>query len=313
MGSYLGQMDPATDAAYEQSTRDAVGAGINFIDTSLNYRHQSSERNIGQALAALFDSGQTRREEIVVCTKAGFLVPNAIPSGTMASGDTVARMHSMAPAFLADQLERSRDNLRLQTVDVFYLHNPETQLGHVARDVFDHRVGAAFETLEKLASAGNIRFYGTATWSGYRDQPPEQGLSLVRLESLARDVAGASHRFRFIQLPFNLAMPEAAAARREVIDGRNLTILEAATELGITVVASASLLQARLSRDLPESVAERLPGATTDAQRAIQFTRSAAGLAVALVGMSSPAHVAENAAIASIRPADLSAWFPPNR
>jgi aryl-alcohol dehydrogenase-like predicted oxidoreductase len=105
-----------------------------------------------------------------------------------------------------------------------------------------------------------------------------------------------------VQLPLNLAMPEAFTLKPEMLDGRPRSVLEAAGELGITVVASATLMQARLARTLPEQLESAIPGELTAAQRAIQFTRSTPGIAVALVGMSDAAHVRENAGIAAVAP-----------
>ena len=210
----------------------------------------------------------------------------------------VDNMHSMAPEFLADQLERSRRNLGLETIDVFYLHNPETQLNRIPREEFHARIRRAFGFLEDAVSQGKIRFYGTATWDGYRRplSGPE-GLSLARLNAEAEAAGGKQHHFRFIQLPFNLAMPEAYALKPE-----GESVLMTAARLGITAVASATILQARLSRNLPEDLAARMPGLVTDAQRAIQFTRSTPGITTALVGMSQPEHVRENLALAVVPP-----------
>ncbi|MGH9662654.1 MAG: aldo/keto reductase, partial [Bryobacteraceae bacterium] len=288
LGTYLGAADDATDDAYAEAVVAAVCRGVNFLDAAINYRHQRSERAIGVALDRLFRSGEFRRDEIVVCTKAGFLTPGAVDPESLGPGDVVARMHSMAPRFLADQIDRSRANLGLETIDVFYLHNPETQLPHV--DDFEARIAAAFEELERAVAAGRIRAYGTATWDGYRKKP---GLDLGRLADLARAAGGDRHHFRFIQLPFNLAMPEALS------NG----VLAEAERLGITVVASATLLQARLARGLPGEVAEKFPGLATDAQRAIQFTRSTPGISVALVGMGRREHVIENLGVATVPPA----------
>ena len=80
----------------------------------------------------------------------------------------VGGMHSMAPEFLKDQIERSRLNLGLETIDVLYLHNPETQFGFVSPDEFYARARAAFEFLETAASNGKIQYYGAATWEGFR-------------------------------------------------------------------------------------------------------------------------------------------------
>ena len=205
----------------------------------------------------------------------------------------------MAPAFLADQLGRSRQNLGIETIDVFYLHNPETQLSYVGQDEFYARIHQAFIFLEQAVKEGRILYYGAATWEGFR-KPPESPatLSLGRLADLAREAGGPGHHFRFIQLPVNLAMPEASGNRK---DGDS--VLGLAGQLGITAVASASLLQSRLARNLPAEIRERLPGARTDAQRAIQFARSTPGITVALVGMSRTDHVSENLELARIAPA----------
>jgi aryl-alcohol dehydrogenase-like predicted oxidoreductase len=299
LGTYLGAMDSATDDAYAGAVAAAVCGGINVLDSAINYRHQRSERSIGTALSRLFAPGEFQRDEIVVCTKAGFLTPGAIPA-TLSKGDIVAGMHSMEPDFLADQIERSRANLGLETLDVFYLHNPETQLGHLSRDEFDARIGAAFTRLEKIAAEGKIGFYGTATWDGFRQA--SGGLELSRLVEIAREAGGADHHFRFIQLPFNLAMTEAITQQPEKVDGRQASVLEVAGGAGINVIASATLLQSKLSRGLPAALAERIPGFVTDAQRAIQFTRSTPGITVALVGMSNAEHVRENLAVSQVQP-----------
>ncbi len=289
LGTYLGGADDETDAHYADAVRAAVAGGINVIDTAINYRHQRSERSIGAALRGL------DRDSLLICTKAGFLTPGAIPESILNESDVVGRMHSMAPAFLADQIDRSLTNLGVDTIDVFYLHNPETQLGFVSRDEFHARIGAAFARLERLVADGKIRWYGTATWDGYRKAG---SLDLNTLLEIATDQGGADHHFRFIQLPFNLGMVEAFVSQ----PGRQ-SVLEIAAGAGVTAIASATLMQASLASNMPEGVIERLPGLVTNAQRAIQFTRSTPGIAVALVGMSSAAHVAENLGVAEVAPA----------
>jgi len=119
----------------------------------------------------------------------------------------------------------------------------------------------------------------------------------------ARDVAGDDHHFRVIQLPYNLAMPDAYARANQKLHGKVVSILDACQELNITVMASASIFQSRLTRNLPPFIDEHLPGLRTDAQRAIQFVRSTPGITTALVGMSHIRHVEENLATASVSPA----------
>lgn len=287
-------MDKDADAAYATAVRAALRLGVNLVDTAINYRHQRSERSVSEAVQSFVAEDGGSRDEIVVCTKGGFLVPGAITPGTLEPSDVVDGMHSLAPAFLADQIDRSRRNLALETIDVYFIHNPETQLGFVEATEFARRIRDAFEVLERAAAAGSIQYYGTATWNGYRDST----LSLTALADIAQEIAGANHHFRFVQLPFNLGMQEALTRPVE----RGASLLDLAADLGITVIASAALLQARLTRDLPDEVVRMLPGLESDAQRAIQYTRSAPGIASALVGMRKPAHVEENLAVSATHP-----------
>jgi aryl-alcohol dehydrogenase-like predicted oxidoreductase len=300
IGSYLGEMDGSTDQGYTDAVAAAVVGGVNVIDTALNYRHQRSERAIGQAILRIASTPPYDRDEILVCSKAGYLVPGAVPRDLSAS-HIAAGVHCMAPDFLSDQLQRSRENLGIETIDVYYLHNPETQLDSVPREDFDMRLRAAFERLERHAADGHIQYYGAATWQGFR--APGK-LRVTRIAALAREVAGDNHRFRFIQLPFNLAMMEAMTEKTDESEGAPVNPLGAAAELGITVIASASLLQSRLAGDLPEQLEEALPGLRTNAQRAIQFTRSTPGITSALIGMSKIAHVEENLGVGNIAPLD---------
>lgn len=285
VGTYLGGDDDASDQGYTDALIAAGESGIDFFDTAINYRNQRSERCVGAALKHL------QRDEIVVCTKAGFLTPGAVPQSLKAE-DIVGGMHSMAPGFLADQIERSLANLDIDTIDVFYLHNPETQLGFVGPDEFERRLRFAFAKLEELAAKEKIRWYGAATWEGFRKKG---ALSLPRMIEIAQETGGPDHHFRFIQLPFNLGMVEAFVEKPE-------SVLAAAKRLGIVAVASGSLMQGELLSQMPDAVTERLPGLSTDAQRAIQFTRSTPGITVALAGMGRREHVLENLGVASTRP-----------
>jgi len=316
IGTYLGEPDAATDQAYTDAVVAAVESGANVIDSAINYRLQRSERSVRAALAELARRGFTR-EEILVCTKGGFLTPDGdmpadaseyfnreyVATGILCEGDVAGGCHSMAPKFLADQLERSRRNLGVETIDVYYLHNPETQLDEVPREMFNSRVRAAFEFLESAVAAAKIHFYGMATWNGFRQSEKEQDfLSIETMESLARDVAGGSHHFRFVQAPCNLGMTEALTRANQKLDGRSVPLVEAANKLGITLMASASMLQGKLSSGLPPFVASAL-GLKNDAERALQFVRSTPGITTALVGMSSVEHVRANLSLADTSPA----------
>jgi aryl-alcohol dehydrogenase-like predicted oxidoreductase len=316
IGTYLGEPDEATDDAYSGAVVAAVEGGFNVVDTAINYRFQRSERSIGAALKELV-SGGFSRDEIVLCTKAGFLTPDSdmpadaseyfsrefVEAGVFGAEDIAAGCHCMTPRYLADQLERSRRNMGVQCIDVFYLHNPETQLSEISKDQFEKRIREAFLFLESAVSSGKIGAYGLATWNAFREDPKSPGyFSLEEMVRIAVEACGQHHHFRFVQLPLNLAMPEALTRPNQSAAGKTLAMVQAGRALGITLVASASLLQGQLTKNLPASMRSAW-GMQSNSALALQFARSAPGITTALVGMSQVGHVQDNLALAGIEPA----------
>ena len=312
VGTYLGDCTDADDMGYAQTLRAAVANGVNLIDTASNYRCQRSERVVGRTLESLIAAGEVRRDELVICTKGGYVALDGTPPasreqyeawldetlvapGIVRRDDLVRAGHSIAPAFLGHQLAQSRANLRLQAIDLYYLHNPEEQLLGVDRATFRSRLRAAFTLLEERAERGEIGGYGCATWLGLRVGPEHrQHLTLAELVTAAREIAGPTHHFRAVQLPVSLAMPEAARTPTQPLGRKLVPVLEAAEALGVAVVASAPLMQGRLASGLPDEVRTLFPECTTDAQRALRFASSLPGIATVLAGMRRPAHLAEN-------------------
>jgi len=316
IGTYLGEPDAAADKGYASAVVAAIEGGINVVDSAINYRLQRSERSIGAALKELAAKGFAR-DEIVLCTKAGFLTPDGempddanayfsheyLESGIFRPEDIAAGCHCMTPRYLADQLDRSLRNLGVECVDVFYLHNPETQLSEISREELKKRIREAFAFLESAVEDGKIGAYGLATWNAFREESKAQGyLSLAEIEEIAREAGGSGHHFRFVQLPLNLAMPEALIRPNQVVQGKTLAMVQAARALGITLVSSAALLQGQLTRNLPSYIGAAL-GLQKNSEQALQFARSVPGVTTALVGMSRVDHVRANLALVGIEPA----------
>ncbi len=324
VGTYLGPEDAATDAGYETCIAAALASAVNVFDSAINYRGQRSERAVGRALAKAIASGAVRRDEVFVSTKGGYLPHDAedprpgrryvqetfLDSGLAAPEEIAQGCHCMAPAYLEDQIARSRANLGLETIDLYYLHNVETQLEEVGREGFRGRLMLAAETLERAVADGRIASWGLATWNGLR-VPPEhpEHISLALVRDLAEKVAGPAHHFRAVQLPVNLAMAHAVGYRSQASGGARVAALEAARALGLAAFGSASLLQGRLAVELPVAIVEAFVEADSPARRALQFARSAPGLTTALVGVSSPEHAADNFGLAAVPPADSERVF----
>lgn len=323
IGTCLGAEEEATDRVYEDAVKRALQLGINVVDTSVSNGHQRCERSIGAALRALVAEGGIAREDVVLSSRAGLLPfdgtvpanPTAyftetyVRTGVLKAADLVGR-HCLTPRYLADQIDRSRRNLGVETIDVYCIDKPEMQLGGVDRPTFMTRMRAAFEFLESAVGDGRIRWYGTATWEGYRrPATAPDHLSLPDLVELAREVAGTRHHFGVVQLPYSLAMTEALAQANQQVGKASVSVLQAAAQLGVYVMTSAPISQGKLARNLPPALSQVLEGLRTDAQRALQFVRSTPGVGTALCGMKQVAHVEENAALVGLPPAPVEKLF----
>jgi len=313
LGTYLGVTSDEADVALQGAAAAFLAAGGTVFDTAANYRNGRSERALGQVFRGL------PREAFFISTKAGYIpMPEPDPDenprawfhrvlegpGILAVEDLIDGCHAMTPRYLAHQLDISLAALGVDTLDVFHLHNPEHQLTHLGPDAFYAAVGRAFEACEGFVAAGKTRAYGLATWNGFRVGPGQPDhLSLERLLALAEAAGGQAHHFHWLQLPLNLALPEAFIVPTQSFGGERLTALQAARAAGLSVQTSASIMQARILNQLPDGLMEALGGATP-AQGALQFTRSCPGVTVALCGMGQRTHVLENAAVLKLPKVD---------
>ncbi len=325
LGTYLGEEGAEADAQYAEAAARFHALGGTVFDTAANYRRGHSERALGRAFAGL------SRDSFIVSTKAGYLPMGdgvtaesprdwfqrvLIAPGILQPEELIDGCHSLAPRYLAHQLEVSLAALGLASVDLFHLHNPEHARPRLGPRVFDEVMLEAFRACEALVAAGKTQAYGVATWSGFRVMPDRPDhLSLERLLQLAEQAGGRAHHFRWIQLPLNLGMAEAHLEATQSFGGRMMTPLAAAQAAGLQVQTSASMLQARVLpqiADQLEALQPFFPGCESPAQVALQFTRSCPGVTVALCGMGQVSHVEENAPVLglpALEPAALAALF----
>jgi aryl-alcohol dehydrogenase-like predicted oxidoreductase len=331
LGTYLGAPTDAVDEGYREAVATAVENGVNVIDTAVNYRCGRSERAVGAALR----EAAVDRSAVVVATKGGFVPFDGsrpddparyvretfVDPGLVAPDDLAGGSHAIAPEFLSAMIDRSLSTLDVDTIDLYYLHNPETQLSVRSRaDVYD-AIEAAFRLLERRVAAGDLGAYGVATWEAFRVPPDHESYLSVhevvrRAEAAADAVGNGEPGLAAIQLPFNVVMADAftCAAHPDPDgpdgpDGDPVGALAYARAVGLDVVASASLAQGDLAveANVPDEVAATLAG-DTSAQRAINFARSAPGVSCALVGTSDPDHVAENVAAGTFDPLGARAF-----
>jgi aryl-alcohol dehydrogenase-like predicted oxidoreductase len=317
IGTYLGEPDDTTDQMVTDAIKLSIQTGaVNVIDTAINYRLQKSERSIGRALKEL-EAGGVERDEIFVSTKNGYMTNDAdvpmefwayiqnklIKTGVIKAEDISSGYHCMTIPYLADQLERSRRNLGLECIDLMYLHNSvEGQVQDVGIMKFMQMLKEVFQFYEEKRKEGKIRYYGMATWNCFRVRKDNlEYLNLKNVVNIANEVGGEKNGFRFVQLPFNMAMNEAMTAKNQEVDGETVSFLEAAKKLGIGVFTSVPLLQGRL---LDNNVLPKFADIESPALRCLQFIRSTG--AIPLVGHKRMEHVQENIGIAKIPPFNAS-------
>ena len=238
LGTYLG--DPGTlhdKLVFDSIIASCLSGGVNVLDTSSNYRYMKAERTLGAAVAELVKSHGINRSELFIATKGGYLtvihlslesnwqedgdrepgyykkqIDSLVDKGRISSEDIVAETHCMHPNFLEFSLRSSLDNMKLQCVDLYYIHNSaESQLALLGEDKYYTRLAKAFEFLEEKCEQGSIKNYGMATFNCFRSPPEEEGihLSLQKVHNLAEKVGGKDHRLKFIQLPINAVAFEA--------------------------------------------------------------------------------------------------------
>ncbi|MGA9047268.1 aldo/keto reductase [Sulfuricurvum sp.] len=309
---------------FAEAIKMALRRGINLIDTAINYRYQISEREIAEALNDMFAEGEITRQEVIIASKAGFIPldfpfpdnpygwiqENILNAGLASKEEIVIDQHCMAPAYLRWSCEQSLRNMELETIDIFYLHNPETQLGYVDQETFYVRVEAALREFEALRAEGKIVSYGIAAWNGFLYEADHtEYISLSKVVEIARNVGGEGHGFKYIQSPFNLAKPHAYGySNQQCEDGLFYPMMHACARYGLTYIGSSALLQKNLfKRPFTANVGELLQtDELNDVASALQFARSAGGIS-AIFGAVDPAHVMDNAVLGYLPEASADA------
>ncbi|HTV60872.1 MAG TPA: aldo/keto reductase [Verrucomicrobiae bacterium] len=130
IGGMWGQVSDAESLA---ALHQAVDSGVNFIDTADVYGDGRSERLIAQLR-------KSRKDEIIVATKAGRRLPRQSVEG-------YSRQN------LTSWVEDSLRNLGTDSLDLLQLHCPPTVL---------YDSPEVFGILDDLVKAGKLRFYGVS-------------------------------------------------------------------------------------------------------------------------------------------------------
>ncbi len=302
---------------YIEGIKEAIKSGINLIDTASNYRYGVSEKEIATALKEL--GAEVKREELIICSKGGFIQldypfpknpygwieENIIVNKLASKEDIELDQHCMTPDFLEWSCRRSLQNLSMDKLDIYYLHNPEMQMLKLGKKEFYKKIEAVFKRFEKLSDEGLFTSYGVAVWNGFTSENEDERISLEKLVNIAEKVGGEGHRFRYIQTPFNMAKTSAYRSFTQKVNNEDCTLINAAYKLGIGVMSSSSLLQMNLFKKSfsHESgfILDDTMRLKSDIQLALQFVRSTPGIISSLFASKVPIHVRENCEISKVK------------
>jgi aryl-alcohol dehydrogenase-like predicted oxidoreductase len=258
----------------------AVDAGITFFDTADVYGDGRSERLIGRLLGE-------RDEELFVATKFGRRAPLDVAQYTYDN--------------LRAWLERSRQNLGVETVDLVQLHCPPWEV-YYAPEVF--------EACERLVDEQLIRAYGVSV------EKVEQGLKAIEYPGVAS-----------VQIIFNMFRQRPADDFLEQARARGVGVI-------VRVPLASGLLTGKLSSDTRfgsddhrqfnrhgeqfdvgetfagvdfergldavEELRELVPEGATLAQLALRWILEFDGVTTVIPGAKSPEQARANAAAADL-------------
>ncbi|WP_020524933.1 aldo/keto reductase [Catelliglobosispora koreensis] len=266
-----------TDDAAAAAVESAWNHGIRLFDTAPHYGLGLSERRLGAALAGL------PRAEFVVSTKVGRLLrPNPVPTGSdLERGgfdvpDDQTRVWDLTADGIRRSLEESLDRLKLDRVDIVYLHDPD--------HVVDQAIMEAIPALISLREQGVVGAVGVGMnqWQAPLRIITETDIDVVMLAGrwTLLDRSGQQLLDKCVSRGVAIA---AAAPFNSGILARPWPPDEARYDYGIA--PDTVLQRARQLAEACDAAATSLPAA------ALQFPLRHPAVATVVVGMRSAGHV----------------------
>jgi len=275
-----------SEAEGREVVRTALDAGIDFLDTADVYGDGASEQHIG----AVLEGDEYDREEVVVATKAGRRLDPHTSEGYNAEN-------------LERFVDRSRENLGTETLDLVQLHCPPNDV-YYQPEVFD--------ALEDLKARGKIAAYGVSVekveqalkaieypgvetvqiiFNMFRQRPAE----LFFEEAKRRDVG------LIVRVPLASGLLTGAIDRDTEFpenDHRNFNRDGEAFDRGETFAG----LPFERGLDAVEAVEGHVPDGMTMAQLALRWILDHDAVSTVIPGSTSPEHIRDNVEAAGMDP-----------
>jgi D-threo-aldose 1-dehydrogenase len=260
----------------EQEAYEAVDAawtgGVRYFDTAPHYGLGLSERRLGVALS------RRRRQDFAISTKVGRrLITNPAPTGSDLSAggfvvpDDMLRVRDYSRGGVRQSLEASFERLRLEYVDVVFVHDPD--------DFLDEAISQAIPALVELREAGAIKAVGVGmnSWEPLMRIVSETDVDVVML-----------------------------AGRWTLLDRSGEPLLEECLRRGVAVIAAAPFNSGLLAHSWPPEGASfdyrETPQAVLNQARTLARICQSHGVSLPHVAVSFPLrHPAVVSVVAGVR------------
>ena len=255
LGTHLGDFSDEVSGQYQEAIAYALQNGIASIDGAINYRGMRSEKDEGAAIRKLISDGVLQREDFCITSKAGLLF-----------GDITERMNpqtylekklkpcgitredffeydglfqTLNPAFFEIALEKSLQNLGLETIDIHYIHIPEITRAGIDEASFYDSMESLFRWYEGKVKEGKIRHFGIALeFMGKEPENEKWHFELEELKKRALKAGNGDSHFRYVIFEYNMGCPYPVTVASQTVEGQAVTLAEACRRLGFETVAS---------------------------------------------------------------------------
>lgn len=305
VGLYQGVESDAGDLKLFEVLEFALLNGIHVFDCAPSYRNRRSEIVLGRLTQKYPD------RDYFISTKGGF-VPFDFSQGEEKENAYVKELYhkgwvrpqlfdqeyfqTFDPSYLEQAFNTTLTTLSRDSIELYYLHNPEYFLAKVGRARFLEVMKDVFLWIKDKIKAGQIKAFGISSWDGFFEEQELVRLELVEFYTLAQEI-GIETYFNYLQVPYNFSQTKALFFKGQKVGVLQKSLFAMAEELKISILVSAPLGQGKLPKyEYPEKVKKIFPGMSS-AQISLSFVLSTPGILSALIGTTSLAHFKELAAI----------------
>lgn len=251
-GMYKGAFDYKGRKFYQKLIEIFINNGVNVFDCARKYRNGFTELDLGIKINELIKKKKIHRDQIFVSSKAGLInfyqdkkknigINEFMRLRGLQQNDIKNNIFCASKKFLEQEINISLKNLKMSTLDNYYIHNPEFLEGNVNQYKDYYKV---FETFEKAVQDNKIKSYGISSWTGFRRHKNSPFyIDLKRIIEIVHDIAGKKNNFKNLQAPLSICMPFSFV---DYSFGRNENLVNFCKQHKINLFSSASLYEGKI-------------------------------------------------------------------